>query len=516
MVRRRSDDDFEGVFGFKGVGEGGEELGDLDEVLEADEFDGGVHVAGGEAEQGAGDAAAGPEDDIGIGATGGGDGFVLELDAFFVGDFFESGDDLDVIGAAVGDGWAGADADIAVEGFADRGDVRGVGDVRDEGDVGFEFVGDLAGTEAASFFHDIGDGANFGFEVFAVVGEEAESFGDGPGADAVIEGAADGEVVAEEFELGVQGDGVADLDEFLGFFPGGDADIEEEVLDFGEAAVFGGFGEVRCDVADDPVYGAFAGMDDDALGFGDGWVYPAHPADVDESVVGNVVHGEGDFVGVGGEHDAGGSAFIEDGDTVAIGVGEGFIGVFFGVIEPDALAAGFVAGGAGGIDLCAEEFEGGFSLGGEGWLERVGAPAGSAFASRARDARESGESRGKRVVGGSPAQSAEGDFCVLPAPDSQLQLSIAIAIPIAIAMAWASHALRAGMGGMDEAICWAKRCGAGWAFWSCGAPPVGPSGRPLPSGFRLPGFGCVSTAGVGFGSTCACSARTYAGWSGGW
>ncbi|MFM1942587.1 MAG: hypothetical protein RI897_1569 [Verrucomicrobiota bacterium] len=387
---------FEGVLGFEGLGEGGEEFGDLDEVFEADEFDGGVHVAGGEAEEGAGDTATGPEDDIGIGATGGGDGFVLELDAFFVGDFFESGDDLDVIGAAVGDGWAGSDADVAMEGFADRGDVRGVGDVCDEGDVGFEFVGDLTGSEAAGFFHDIGDGADFGFEVFAVVCEEAESFGDGPGADAVIEGASDGEVIAEEFELGIERDGVADLDEFFRFFPGGHTDIEEEVLDLGEVSVLGGFGEVRCDVADDPVYGAFAGMDNDALGFSDGRVYPAHPADVDESVVGNVVHGEGDFIGVGGEHDAGGSAFIEDGDAVAIGVGESFVGVLFGVFEPDALAAGFVAGRAGGVDQFAEEIEGGFSHGAEGRLESVGAPAGSAFASRARDARESGERRAER------------------------------------------------------------------------------------------------------------------------
>jgi hypothetical protein len=55
-----------------------------------------------------------------------------------------------------------------------------------------------------------------------------------------------------------------------------------------------------------------------------------------------------------------------------------------------------VAGRAGGVDQFAEEIEGGFSHGAEGRLESVGAPAGSAFASRARDARESGERRAER------------------------------------------------------------------------------------------------------------------------
>ena len=39
-----------------------------------------------------------------------------------------------------------------------------------------------------------------------------------PGADAVVERPGDREVVAEDFELVVEGDGVADADEFLGRF----------------------------------------------------------------------------------------------------------------------------------------------------------------------------------------------------------------------------------------------------------------------------------------------------------
>lgn len=250
-----------------------------------------MHVAGGEAEQRAGDAPSGPEDDVRIGAAGGGNGFMLELDAFFVGEFFQSGNDLDVVGAAVGDGGAGSDPDITVEGFTDRGDVGGMGDIRNEGDVGFEFVGDLAGAEATGFLHDIGDCADFGFKVFAVVCEETEGFCHGPGAHSIIQGATDGQVIPEEFEFGVQGNGVSDLDELLCFLPGGDADIEEEILDFGEAAVPGSFCEMRCDVANDTFNRAFTGVDDDALGLGNGRVHASHAPDMDEAIVGDVVDG---------------------------------------------------------------------------------------------------------------------------------------------------------------------------------------------------------------------------------
>jgi hypothetical protein len=50
------------------------------------------------------------------------------------------------------------------------------------------------------------------------------------------------------------------------------------------------------------------------------------------------------------EHKPGRAAFVENGDAVAIGVGKGFVGEGFYVIEPDPLAAGFMAGRAGGVD----------------------------------------------------------------------------------------------------------------------------------------------------------------------
>ena len=64
----------------------------------------------------------------------------------------------------------------------------------------------------------------------------------------------------------------------------------------------------------------------------------------------DVIDGHGDFVGVAGEHEPGRTAFVEHGHAVAVGVGEGLVGEWSGVIEPDPLAAGFVADGAGRVD----------------------------------------------------------------------------------------------------------------------------------------------------------------------
>src|ERR1017187_9736071 len=53
---------------------------------------------------------------------------------------------------------------------------------------------------------------------------------------------------------------------------------------------------------------------------------------------------------VRGEHDARRTALVQHGDAIAVGVGKRFVGELFGVIEPDALAADFVAGGTRRVD----------------------------------------------------------------------------------------------------------------------------------------------------------------------
>jgi hypothetical protein len=60
---------------------------------------------------------------------------------------------------------------------------------------------------------------------------------------------------------------------------------------------------------------------------------------------------------VPGEHEPGRASLIKDRHTVAVGVGEGFVGELPGIIEPDPLAAGFVADRTGRIDQLFEEGE---------------------------------------------------------------------------------------------------------------------------------------------------------------
>ncbi len=327
------------------------------EVLEVHDFDGAVHVAVGEADEGAGDAAAGPEDDVGVGAAASGHGFVLDVDFFGGGDFFEAGDDFGVVAAAVGEGWAFAEFGVAVLALVHGGVIGGVGDIDDEGGVGFEGVGDLAGAKEADFFHDVGNGADFGFEFFLGLDEEAQGFGHGPGANTVVKSAGDGEVVFEQGEVGINGDGVADLDMDEGLHAVMHADVDEEFFDLGNFAFALGLHEVRGDIADDAVDGAFFGVNDDALGFGDGGIHAAETAHVDESFLVDEIDRHGDFIRMAGEHDAWAAAFVEDGDAVTVGVAEGFVGVFFDVVEPDALAAEFVAGRAGGVEQLLQKLQ---------------------------------------------------------------------------------------------------------------------------------------------------------------
>jgi hypothetical protein len=58
-----------------------------------------------------------------------------------------------------------------------------------------------------------------------------------------------------------------------------------------------------------------------------------------------------------GEHDARATSLVECGDAIAIGVVVCFIGKLIYVIEPNPLAARFIAGGTGGVDEFLEKIQ---------------------------------------------------------------------------------------------------------------------------------------------------------------
>ena len=123
---------------------------------------------------------------------------------------------------------------------------------------------------------------------------------------------------------------------------------------FGTLAFLSVFHQVRRDIADHAFHRAVPGVNDDALRLGDRGIDSAHFAHVNKTIVIDVIHRHGDFVRVGGEHDAGRTAFVQNRHAIAVSIGKRFVRKLLDVIEPDPLAAGFVPGWAGCID---ERFE---------------------------------------------------------------------------------------------------------------------------------------------------------------
>ena len=216
-----------------------------------------MHIAVGETNQSAGDAATRPEDDIGIGAAGGRHGFELKFDFLFFGHTFETFDDLRMVAAAAGDSGPFAEFDVAVLLLIDGGVIRGVGDIDNESAVWFQGVSDLACAEQADFLHNVRDSGDLSLETAFLFAQQAQSFRDGEGTDLIVEGAADGEVASEKLKFVDEGDWVADLDPLLGIRPGADADVDEDIFDFRNFAFAFQFGEVRSDIANDAADGTF-------------------------------------------------------------------------------------------------------------------------------------------------------------------------------------------------------------------------------------------------------------------
>ncbi len=73
---------FEFFARFERLGEGGHQLRNFFQVLQAHDLHRRVHVAVGQADQRAGNAAARPENHVGVGAAVGGQRLVLERDFF--------------------------------------------------------------------------------------------------------------------------------------------------------------------------------------------------------------------------------------------------------------------------------------------------------------------------------------------------------------------------------------------------------------------------------------------------
>ncbi len=335
------------------------------EVVEVHDFHGGVHVAVGHAEAGAGHATALQEDGVGIGARPARVDLKLVGDVFFFGDFFEQGIDARVVGAADADDGPGAEFDVAVFFLVAERGVGGVGHVHDEGDVGLQRVAGHTCAVEAVFLLDGGEGddaraARLGFAsgFGAFFCKEAECFGSTKDAYAVVAAAGGDVFTGETLNSGGVGDGVANTHEFFGVLFGVDADVDEHAVDVGDFFAVVWVLQVDGELAGDSRDGAILAVDGDALAADEGVVHAADALEVDVAFVGDVFDHEADFVSMATEEDARRAARVDDGVAVAPGVAAGFIGECGHIIEPSALDGGFKARGGSSFEELEEEVGG--------------------------------------------------------------------------------------------------------------------------------------------------------------
>ena len=345
-----------------GTDERDEEIDDFFDIGEIGHFDHAVHIAEGDGDEGAGDAVAGVEDDIGIGAAVAGAAFVLDGDIGLGGALEQAGDDGGMVAGAVGDGGTAAEFDFAVLGGIDAGGFGGVGDIEDYADIWAEAMGGHFGAVSADFLHDGVDGDEGGAGSIGGGGEAGEDFGDDESPEAVIEGATDDPIGGKRLS-GIVIDGwVTDAETEGGdLFFGIGADIDIEFVNFRGFFVGEGiFAEMDGGITDDAGDRSEVTEEIDAAPAGGGGIGTADAIDAEPAFFGDVFDDEADFVGVGFEHDASGvcGGAVEGRPGGPVGIIFDEIGEGFGVGDPFALASDFEAGGAWGIEEVVEELVG--------------------------------------------------------------------------------------------------------------------------------------------------------------
>src|SRR5690348_2438206 len=126
---------------FQSRGKARQELRNLFQVGQAHNFNRRMHVAVGQADEGAGDAAAGPKDHVGVGPAGSGGGFVLERDLLVSGNLLDARHHFRVIAPAMSQGGARAHLHVAMLRLVNRRIIGRMRHVHDQCHVRFERVG---------------------------------------------------------------------------------------------------------------------------------------------------------------------------------------------------------------------------------------------------------------------------------------------------------------------------------------------------------------------------------------
>ena len=289
-----------------------------------DKFDGAVHVAIGDGNQSRGAACAGDLNSGSIIAGGISEWVDLEWDIASGG---LSGEEFENHGAGISTAnknGATSDFDPAEFILIDSGTVGGVRNIDGDGDIRGDGEGTGRGTSQPNFLLNRGDSDDFAGG--GCSGDLSEGLHDDPDAGAVVHGDTGEPTVAEFAEAGFGCNEVTNSDERAGFGFRGGADVDPEILHFGDGLAFIGVQQVDGFARDDSGDRSGCSVYQHALTEQDLEVPAAHRVDSQKPVAVDVADNESDLVAVGIEQYGASSSGVDYGVDAAVDIGGDLIG----------------------------------------------------------------------------------------------------------------------------------------------------------------------------------------------
>lgn len=191
----------------------------------------------------------------------------------------------------------------------------------------------------------------------SVLLQETQGFGDDKRPHLVVETTGSGAVTEQVLELPLVRRHVAEADEGFGFLAATRPDVDPHVLHFWFFLAFFVLQQVDGLAADDS-RDLFAAMDPHPLPHNNRAVVPANGAEIQHSLIIDVVDDKADFVHMPGEHDFHLRIGVGDGPGVAMHIGVQGVGEIAGVLAENLGRALFISAGAGGVDNGLKKVEG--------------------------------------------------------------------------------------------------------------------------------------------------------------
>ena len=312
--------------GLKISAESRENTGNRIQILEAAEFDGGVHVANGKTHQTAGNPAVPEEDRVRIGAGTARSRRPLNNDFLCRSGSKKLRHHDRLCGASHCDLRAARHFEIAMSIAIDAGGVGRMSNVRDQRDIGLESVCDHRRAMQADFLLNSTDRDHVAMQFLTIVGEQSDCFRSRPSANPIVESSREDHVVSEQHRALCEHAGVTDIQSCGCFFFRLATDVDEELMKLADLRITGAILEMDRRGADHPHHGFVDTLDardkvdplpDDRSG-----VDAADLAAVDEALVVDVVDHQADLVGMAADRHSGyvfATAF-EAGEAVSVGI----------------------------------------------------------------------------------------------------------------------------------------------------------------------------------------------------